>query len=57
VGDEAQQAYYLGRFLRLDLKPTQAIQQFLRARRLAAKDSDLGQKIAKELVELQRDGL
>jgi len=57
VDDKARHAYYLGRFLRLSLKPHEAFREFQRAQKLVPKDSDLSLKIEKELAELRRDGI
>lgn len=57
VGDEARQAYHLGRFLRLDLKPLAAVREFKKAIELAADKSELTGKIAQELEEIKRDGI
>ena len=57
VDDKTRHAYYLGRFLRLDLNPREAIREFQRAQKLAEKDSELSRLIAKELLEIHRDGI
>lgn len=57
TGDKALQAFNLGKFLRLDLKPEEALREFQRAGGLVTKESEMGMKIEKERVELQRDGL
>jgi predicted Zn-dependent protease len=57
VGDEADQTYHLGRFLRLDLKPKAALREFEKAGKLAAGQDELASKIKKELEEIKRDGI
>jgi beta-barrel assembly-enhancing protease len=55
--NEAMQAYHLGRFLRLDLKPSQAIREFKRVQKLIDNENELSRMAAQEIVQIQRDGV
>ena len=57
LGKEEMQAYYLGRFLRLDMKPSAAVKEFKRAQKLVTPESELGMEIALQLAEIKRDGI
>lgn len=57
LNNEAMQAYHLGRFLRLDLKPRQAEQQFRRAKELLDDENELSRKVTQEITQIRRDGI
>ena len=57
LNDEAMQAYHLGRFLRLDLKPREAIREFKRAQELIDDENELFRQVAQEILEIRRDGI
>ena len=54
---QALKAYHLGRFLRLDLKPKEALREFKRAKSLAGDEEVLIRKVEKEIFEIRRDGI
>ena len=57
LGHDALHAYHLGRFLRLDLKPRQAIHEFERAKTLLEDESELLRKVSQEITQIRRDGV
>jgi predicted Zn-dependent protease len=57
LGDAARQGYYLGRYLRLDLKPVEALGAYRRVERQLPTQSELGVKIHQEMEEIKRDGV
>jgi beta-barrel assembly-enhancing protease len=57
LNDEAMQAYHLGRFLRLELKPREAIREFKRVQELIDDENELSRMAAQEIIQIQRDGI
>jgi len=57
VGDKVQEAYHMGRFFRLDLKPREALSQFYIAQELVISGTDLSFKIKREINELLNAGI
>ena len=46
--------YHTGRYLRLSLKPEEALHEFRRAQKIAGKDSDLARKIEEEIRQIRK---
>lgn len=57
TGEEILEAYHLAVFLRLDLKPRDAIRAFKKARTLVQSNTELDFKIARAIAEIERDGV
>jgi tetratricopeptide (TPR) repeat protein len=57
TGKPAEAAYHTGRYLRLNLQPEAAIQEFRRAKELSSKDSELAQEIREQIKQIMRDGI
>jgi predicted Zn-dependent protease len=57
TGKPAEAAYQTGRFLRLNLQPEAALQEFRRARELSTDNSELAQEIREQIKQIVRDGI
>ena len=57
TGKTLEGAYHTGRYLRLNLEPEAAFQEFNRAKELASGDSELARKIREEIDQINRDGI
>jgi predicted Zn-dependent protease len=57
LDNEAMRAYHLGRFLRLDLKPHQAIREYERAKELLDDQNELSRKATQEIEQIQHNGI
>lgn len=56
-GDTVREAFYSGRYLRLNLNPDRALSELERARTYATPDSPLYLRILSEMEEIKREGL
>lgn len=57
TGKPAEASYQTGRFLRLNLQPEAALQEFRRAKELSSKDSELAKEIQEQIKQIVRDGI
>src|SRR3990172_5044814 len=57
LGDEAQEAYHLGRHFRLSLDPARTVTQYERLRADPRGDPELKRKVDRELAEIRREGV
>jgi predicted Zn-dependent protease len=57
TGRPAEAAYHTGRYLRLNLQPEAAIQEFRRAKELSSKDTELTREIQEQIKQITRDGI
>ena len=57
TGKPAEAAYQTGRFLRLNLQPEAAVQEFRRAKELSSKDSELAKESQEQIKQIIRDGI
>ncbi|MBI3595636.1 MAG: M48 family metalloprotease [Nitrospirae bacterium] len=57
TGKTSEGAYHTGRYLRLNLEPEAALQEFKRAKELSSKDSELTRKIQEQINQITRDGI
>lgn len=57
LGDEAQEAYHLGRHFRLSLEPARAVTQYERLRADPRADPELKRTVDRELAEIRREGV
>lgn len=57
IGEKLLEAYHMGRFFRLDLKPREALSQFYQAQDLVIPGTDLSFKIKKEISDLINRGI
>ncbi len=57
LGDDAQEAYHLGRYFRLGLEPARAVLQYERFRADPRGDPELRRAVDRELAEIRREGV
>ncbi|MBI3607753.1 MAG: M48 family metalloprotease [Nitrospirae bacterium] len=57
LGDEAREAYHLGRYFRLGLEPARAVLQYERFRADPRADPELRREVDRDLAEIRREGV
>ncbi|HUK56282.1 MAG TPA: M48 family metalloprotease [Nitrospiria bacterium] len=57
TGKTLEGTYHTARYLRLNMEPEAALQEFRNAKKLAPKDGDLARKIQDQIDQIVRDGI
>ena len=57
IGDQIRQSYHLARFLRLNLKPRDALREFQKALKLLPSGSELEIRIKREIAYIRQYGV